>query len=319
MSSVRPAGRGGELDEIPVGVVAVNGLGRLRPVALDPIEALDLPDPRNPLPGDGGATNWERYVADLRRRMNEVHAMLSVAERTLARDVLGPRPEAAVRLVREQWSAAVGKLDDLVRDPIDARPTPQIPILEALGREHGLVRFGTRTTRLSRRHTEILVLLARQPRGMSTEQIAVALYGDPGRPGTVRTALCRLRKALAPWVHTEGNHVKLEIEADFLIVQRLLRAGQARHAARRYTAALLPHSEAPGVADARDELDTWVRSAVMTCGDREALWAWLANDPGCDDVRAWKRFLADVDFADPRRAVAVSRLARLRSARTHAA
>jgi hypothetical protein len=152
---------------------------------------------------------------------------------------------------------------------------------------------------------------------MSTEQIAVALYGDPGRPATVRTALCRLRKAFAPWVHTEDNHVKLEIDADFLVVQRLLRAGRARDAARRYTAALLPYSEAPGVSDAREELDAWIRSAVMTSGDREALWAWLASDPGCDDVPAWKRFLADVDFGDPRRAVAVSRLARLRTTQTH--
>jgi hypothetical protein len=171
-------------------------------------------------------------------------------------------------------------------------------------------------THLSRRHTEILVILASHPHGMTTEALALALYGETGRPASARTALCRLRKDLAPWIHSERDRVKLEIEADFLVIQDLLRAGRAREAAQRYSAALLPRSEAPGVIDARDELDAWVRSAVMTSGDREALWAWLESGSGCDDVPAWKRFLADLDFADPRRPLAVSRLAGLRSTLT---
>jgi hypothetical protein len=329
-------------------VVALHRAGRRGPVAADSIHRFALSHSLG-TPAQGAvATDWDQYVAELRGRLHDVQAMLSYAERllgygrvanpapeTAARgqddavggalivpatlspggQMLASRPEAAVRLVREQWSAAVRKLDDLV----DARPAPVVPVLEALGREQGLVRLGSRTIKLSPRHTEILVLLAGQPRGMTTEQIAVAVYGDPGRPATVRTALCRLRKALAPWLHSERHHVSLEIEADFLIVQRLLRAGRAREAARRYPAALMPHSEAPGVADARDELDRWVRSAVMTSDDQEALWAWVGSDPGCDDVPAWKRFLADVDFADPRRAVAMSRLAGLRNAQTPAA
>jgi hypothetical protein len=76
---------------------------------------------------------------------------------------------------------------------------------------------------------------------------------------------------------------------------------------------MLPRSEAPGIVHDRTELDAWVRSAVMTAGDREALWAWLESESGADDVPAWKRFLADLDFGDPRRAFAVSRLTRLRS------
>jgi hypothetical protein len=226
--------------------------------------------------------------------------------------VVGERQRAEVRLVRERWVAAVRKLDDLG----DAESTTPFPELDALGRDRGLVRLGRRTMHLSHRHSEILVLLASHPHGMTTAELALALYGETGRPASVRTALCRLRRALAPWIYNEGNRVKLEIEADFLVVRDLLRAGRARDAARRYSAALLPLSEAPGVVDARDELDTWVRSAVMTSGDREAIWAWLQSDSGRDDLLAWRRFLADVDFADPRRPFAVTRLAQVRNALT---
>jgi hypothetical protein len=255
------------------------------------------------------APDWERYVAELRGRLDEVHAMLSFAERQLAR---GRGGHPVLELLREQWGAAVGKLDDLG----DAGSTAPLPVLDALGRDRALVRLGRRTMHLSHRQSEILVLLASHPHGMTTAELALALYGERGRPASVRTALCRLRRAFAQWIYSEHNRVKLEIEADFLVVRGLLRAGKAREAARRYSAALLPRSEAPGVVDARDELDTWVRSAVMTSGDREAIWAWLKSDSGCDDVLAWRRFLADLDFADPRRPLAVTRLARVRNALT---
>lgn len=195
-------------------------------------------------------------------------------------------------------------------------PAP-LPMLDALGRARGLVRLPGRGVDLSPRHTEILVLLlASHPHGMTTDELALALYGETGRPASVRTALCRLRKDLAPWIHSERQRITVELDADFLVVRRLLRAGRTQEAARRYPRALLPHSEAPGVVDARDELDAWVRSAVMTSGDREALWAWLESRSGCDDAPAWKRFLADLEFADPRRSLAVSRLAGLRNALT---
>ncbi|HMJ36603.1 MAG TPA: helix-turn-helix domain-containing protein [Baekduia sp.] len=255
------------------------------------------------------------------RQLDEVHARLAFAKRQLEREQ-GPgppgddvaltreRPEAPVRLVHVRGEAAVGE-----RDVTGARPASPCPMLYALGRERGALRVTGRTIELSRRHTEILVLLATHPHGMTTEELAVALYGEAGRPASVRVELCRLRK-IAPRIFTERNRVKLEVEADFLIVQRLLRAGRALAAVQGYPSALLPRSEAPGVVDARDELEAWVRSAVMTSDDPAALWAWLESGSGWDDALAWKRFLADLEFADPRRALAVSRLARLRNALT---
>jgi hypothetical protein len=114
----------------------------------------------------------------------------------------------------------------------------------------------------------------------------------------------RLRKLLGPGIETEPYRLTLRVEADFLTVQQDLRAGHPRDAAQHYSAPLLPRSEAPGIVELREEPDGWVRRAVMTCDDREALWVWLQSGSGRDDLPAWKRFLSDLPFEDPRRALA---------------
>jgi hypothetical protein len=184
--------------------------------------------------------------------------------------------------------------------------------LVALGHDRGLVCAGSREVRFSQRHTEILVLLASHPSGMTAEELALALYGETGKPQTVRIELCRLRKLLGTGIATEPYRLAPNVDADYLTVQQLLRAGHPRDAAERYVAPLLPHSEAPGIIELREELDAWVRHAVMTSDDREALWAWLQGSSGHDDLAVWKRFLSDLAFDDPRRDLAAARLAKLR-------
>lgn len=191
------------------------------------------------------------------------------------------------------------------------RPAPML-ILAALGHDRGLAWLGKREVRLSQRHTELLVLLAGHRPGMSAEDLALALYGESGKPQTVRIEMFRLRKLLGPVIETHPYRLTLPVEADFLTIQQLLRAGRPRDAAQRYRAPLLPHSEAPGIVDARDMLDAWMRRAVMAAEDTETLWAWLQSSSGEDDQPAWKRFLADLDYRDPRRTLAASRLAQLR-------
>jgi hypothetical protein len=187
------------------------------------------------------------------------------------------------------------------------------PVLESLDVDRGLLRLNGRDLPLTRRHTEIVVLLGARRTGMTTEELALALYGERGRPGTVRTELFRLRKLMGPWLNAGRDGLTLSIDADFLAVQGLLRAGDPRRAAERYPGPLLPRSEAPGVVELREELDAWVRRAVIATDDREALWAWLESSSGRDDRPGLKRFLADLPFDDPRRALAASRLAQVRA------
>jgi hypothetical protein len=87
-----------------------------------------------------------------------------------------------------------------------------------------------------------------------------------------------------------------------------------REAAERYPGPLLPSSEAPGVVREREHLDAWLRQAVLTSDDAEALWAWLQTATGEDDLPSWKRLLRQLPFHDPRRPRVAARVGELRRA-----
>ncbi len=186
--------------------------------------------------------------------------------------------------------------------------------LDLLGTDHPRVTVGGRTVEVSRRHAEILALLALHPGGYSTEELLEALYGDHASPSSVRGEVSRLRKLLGVAIETDPYRLGVPVQCDAAAVQALLRRGRVREAAERYTGALLPGSDAPGVRRARDELDGWIRHAVMSGGDVDALWAWVGSPAGDDDVAAWKLLLAGLEFRDPRRSQAAAQLARLRAA-----
>jgi hypothetical protein len=186
--------------------------------------------------------------------------------------------------------------------------------LTFLGRDRPAVELNGRPLRLSRGQAEILALLSARPAGMSSEELAADLYGDEGRPSTVRVQVFRLRKLLAPWIDAVPYRLSIDVESDVARVCALLERGAVREAAERYDGPLLPHSEAPGIVRERDALDCWLRQAVMTSDDAEALWAWAQSSSGRDDLPAWKRLLASVDYGDPRRSLAASRVGLLRAA-----
>jgi hypothetical protein len=101
--------------------------------------------------------------------------------------------------------------------------------------------------------------------------------------------------------------------SDVAQVCGLLHRGEVREAAERYPGPLLPRSCAPGVTREREALEGWLRQSVMSAGDQDALWAWLQTASGARDVAAWRRLLANLPFADPRRSLAASRIAHLRA------
>jgi len=201
--------------------------------------------------------------------------------------------------------------------PVDASSgAARAPVLrlELLGRDRGRVEVGERTLELRPRHGEILALLALNPDGLSAEALCAELHGDGGSPGSVRVEVSRLRKHVGPWIDTERYRLTCPVESDAGRVAGLLRAGAVREAAVRYAGPLLPTSDAPGIVRERDGLDGWLRQAVMTAEDPEALWAWVHTPSGDDDLAAWKRLLAHLEFRDPRRSRAAARVAQLRGA-----
>ncbi|MEA2158673.1 MAG: hypothetical protein QOD66_1053 [Solirubrobacteraceae bacterium] len=188
--------------------------------------------------------------------------------------------------------------------------------LNLLGREVADVALDGHSLHLGRRHTEILALLVAYPDGMTTEELAADLYGDSGQPGSIRVQVHRLRKLFGGCIDQEPYRLVVDVRSDLTRVRGLLDRGDVREAAERYKGPLLPHSEAPGVVRERLALDAWLRQAVITSDDVPTLWAWVQAPSGKDDLLAWKRLLAGLDYADPRRNLAAAQIASLRVAYT---
>jgi hypothetical protein len=211
---------------------------------------------------------------------------------------------------------SVGPAEELFLVRVDRRlqrPAARPVVhLQLLGRERALLEVDGRTTELRPRLGEILALLCAHPEGLSADALCVALHGDQGRAASVRVEVSRLRKLLGPWIDTDRYRLTCDVETDVRRVEGLLRTGAAREAAEAYTGPLLPDSDAPAIVDAREQLDAWLRQAVMTSDDADALWAWVHSPSGRDDLGAWSRLLSHLDFRDPRRSLCASRVGELR-------
>jgi hypothetical protein len=171
--------------------------------------------------------------------------------------------------------------------------------LRALGRDRAEADLGAgETVTLSRRHSELMVLLALRPEGMSAEEVAIATHGDFGKPVTARAELSRLRRVLGPRLLAEPYRLATVPAADFLIAGELASTGALTAALDAYPGPLLPRSELPLVVEAREALDHRVRAAVLRAGDPDLL------------ERA-RRLVAALPDEDERRPAALSHLRRL--------
>ena len=191
------------------------------------------------------------------------------------------------------------------------RAAPRLE-LAVLGRDRADVRLDGEPVHVSLRHSELLVLLAEQPAGLTAEQLALRLHGDDGKPVTARAEISRLRRILPGCVEADPYRLAADVESDAGALRARLRDGRVAEALAGY-GTVLPRSEAPGVAELRDELEGWARRAALAGDDAEILWSWLQTPAGAEDLQAWKRFLAELPATDGRRGLAAQRLARLRA------
>ena len=173
-------------------------------------------------------------------------------------------------------------------------------------------RFDGTPLHLRPRHLELLMLLTTHRGPVSADVLCAELYGDAGHPASIRVEMSRLRKLLGGSIEPEGYRLTCDVDTDVLRVRALLERNAVREAAKAYPGPLLPDSSAPGVERVRDELDGWLRQAVITSDDADALWAWARSPSGEYDLLAWRRLLAALDYTDPRRSRAVARTAALR-------
>jgi len=240
--------------------------------------------------------------------------LLGVLDVTGGDEVAVPQTMALVRAAARMAEAELALLS---APPVDRpRSAGLSVVLESLGRAESLltVEDGGRPTtlRLSRRHSEILLLLASAPRGLSGDELAVLVYEDDVTSSTLRAELNRLRQILGDQLLASRPYrLAADVTGDWLAVQALLAAGDVAGAMRSYGGPLLPRSVAPGVVRLREEVENLLRDAVLHSGDADLMSRWTRSRWGADDYAMWSAQQASLGPRSPLLPLVRSQLARL--------
>ncbi|MEU4097151.1 GAF domain-containing protein [Streptomyces sp. NPDC026673] len=242
-------------------------------------------------------------------------AVIGVIDLTGGDHIAAPH---ALALVRATVAAAEAELRLLrLRG---ALPSAQAPAtgtatarLEVLARDRALLVSPYGTVELSPRHSEIVFLLARHPRGLGADALAARLHEHESARVTMRAEMSRLRRLLDSQVlGSRPYRLLLPATTDADEVRALLSRGAHRRALARYPGALLPGSDAPAIVDAREELDWALRRALRERGDARLLLDWLDRPGNHDDVDLLQAALRALPRESPRRPVLRALLDRAR-------
>jgi transcriptional regulator of acetoin/glycerol metabolism len=223
-------------------------------------------------------------------------ALVGVIDVTGGDAVAAPQALAIVRAV-----AAAVELELQVRGPAavpaspgpDRAARPAAPVggwrLEVLGRDEARVTHAGSSRTLSRRHSEIALLLSEHPEGLSAEQLDVALHLHDSALVTVRAEMSRLRRLLGEEVLASRPYRWCGAWAsDAGAVRELLRRGRLPAAVAAYPGAMLPGSQAPAVVTARAELHEHLRRALIGGADASTLLRFARSAEGRLDAEVWR-------------------------------
>jgi len=244
-------------------------------------------------------------------------SLLGVLDITGNDDIAVPQTMAMVRAAARMAEAELAR-EKLSRSTfVETAPGTMHLVIESLGRNDSLLtiddgRGHRNALRLSPRHSEILLLLASAPRGLSGDELAVLVYEDDGASSTLRAELNRLRSLLGDDVLTSRPYqLSGSVTADWLALEAQLAAGDIRAAMRAYRGPILPRSSAPGVVRLREQLHMSIREAVRRSGQADLMSTWTRSSWGSDDYELWQAQRAAVGDASPMRALIDGQLARL--------
>lgn len=190
-----------------------------------------------------------------------------------------------------------------------AAPAPTLARLRVLGRDQGLLELDGNSVEISGRHSEILLLLARHPRGLTGEALGALLHERDASPVTIRAEMSRLRRLVGTGLLASRPYrLRRPLDTDLDEVRRHLADGAYRRAIGVYEGPVLPRSEAPGVAEARDELQAEVCEVLAAKADPQVLLAWSEHPEWREDPRVLTAALRAVDPDSPRHAALRGRL-----------
>jgi len=181
----------------------------------------------------------------------ETGAMLGALDVSGGDDVASPHALSIVRAT----VAAVERELQVQRLLRREAPATERVVVRTLGVPAAVLVSAAGTTRLSLRHSELLVLLAGHRDGLSGDALSVALRDEDLAPVTLRAELSRLRALLASHgLELAARPYRLDprLRLDVDELGDLIRAGDLGGAVDRYRGDLLPASDAPGVRQLRE-------------------------------------------------------------------
>lgn len=244
-------------------------------------------------------------------------SLLGVLDITGNDDIAVPQTLAMVRAAARMAEAELAR-EKLSRNTyVETAPGSMHLVIESLGRNDSLLtlddgRGHRHELRLSPRHSEILLLLASAPRGLSGDELAVLVYEDDGASSTLRAELNRLRSLLGDAVlDSRPYRLAGSVTADWLGLEAQLAAGDIRSAMRAYRGPILPRSTAPGVIRLREQLHMSLREAVRSSGQADLMSTWTRSSWGNDDYEIWQAQRAAVGPSSPMLALIDGQLNRL--------
>ncbi len=247
-------------------------------------------------------------------------AILGVIDITGGREVGFPQTIAMVRAAARMAESELARhaLVTASRYPdpglaaVPDHHRPPVIGVSALGRHECVVSIGGRTVRLSPRHSEIMVILATCPSGLTGDELAYMLYPADVMSSTPRAELVRIRALLGEeLLASRPYRLTCDVKSDWAAVTAQLAAGNVAEALRLYRGPLLPHSEAPGVTELRADIERALRAAILASGQPECLLSWTRTRWGADDLPAWQRLRAVLPAGSPLRPIVAATAAKL--------
>jgi hypothetical protein len=182
-------------------------------------------------------------------------------------------------------------------------PAPGGARLLVMARTGGgrLIRTDAPDLELSLRHTELLLVLARHPAGLTAEQLALASSEQETAPVTVRAEMSRLRRLLGPeLLASRPYRLTRPLGIDVDQVGRLLDRGAHRQALAGYGPVLV-RSTAPFVRALRDETRLRLRESLLRHATVDVLLRYAASPDGLQDAEVWAACLSRLPPGSPRR------------------
>jgi hypothetical protein len=245
----------------------------------------------------------------------ETGALLGVVDITggdaAAEPTMLPLVEAAVAAVEAELR--VKRLDDVAARRTPMRAPMIHPELRVLGRDLGELVHADGRVELSTRHAEIVTLLAWHRAGLSADRLSELLYGRDDAVVTLRAEMVRLRRELPDELAPLSRPYRLPraVDLDARRVLDFLDRGAHKVALGSYAGAVLPGSDAPGVAAIRSEVGGALREAMLADAAPEVLLAYARSDEAVDDLEVWTACLRVLLPRSPKRAAVVARIERL--------